>query len=200
MQNALDRVHPVPQTESEDLSRFLPAEVRKHLEGCPGCRDFLSSLGTFAPVLRNQLDESIPDYPNLKVAAVLRDMTDADSQGSTLQTHRGGSIPAAFQRLRNWLFAPVGKPAAVYRWAAVSAVTVALASLIGVRIYSVSRTNRAIEEQIDRIVELVYQEPLLPDIESALLRTRPAISDYVEDLNRGLDILSEDTDSESYLN
>jgi hypothetical protein len=127
-------------------------------------------------------------------------MTDADSQASTLQTHRGVPIPAAFQRLRNWLFAPVGKPAAVYRWVAVSAVTVALASLIGVRIYSVSRINRAIEEQIDRVVELVYQEPLLPDIESALLRTRPAISDYVEDLNRGLDILSEDTDSESYLN
>ena len=88
----------------------------------------------------------------------------------------------------------------MYRWAAVSAIALLLASLIGIRIYSVSATRRAIEQQIDRVVELIYREPLLPGIESALLRTQPTISDYVEDLDRTIDMWLEESASQSYLN
>ena len=109
-------------------------------------------------------------------------------------------MPAVFQRIRNWLFAPAGKTAAVYRWAAVSTIAVVLASFVGVRIYLVSRTHRVIQEQVDRVVELIYEEPLLPDIESALLRTQPTISDYLEDLDRSVESWLEETASQSYLN
>lgn len=201
IQDALDRSDPIFQSESEDLTRFLPGEVRVHLEHCLSCRGFLHSLRTLASVLRNQLDEALLDYPDRAYATVLQGMTEKTSQDPSRKTRRGTGTPAAFKRFRNWLFGPAGKPAALYRWAAVSAVAVLLvSSLIGLRIYSVSRTHRAIEQQIDRVVELIYQEPLLPGIESALLRTQPAVSDFLEDMNRAVDIWLEDTTSQSYLN
>lgn len=109
-------------------------------------------------------------------------------------------MPAVLQRIRDWLFSPAGKTAALYRWAVVSTIAVVLASFLGVRIYLVSRTHRVIEEQIDRVVELVYQEPLLADVESALIRTQPGISDYVEDLDLSTETWLEEAASQPYLN
>jgi hypothetical protein len=179
---------------------FLPGAVRTHLERCPGCRDFLHSLGTFSSVLRNELDEALQDYPVPEFAAILREVSRQGAGVPPLQKHRAGAIPAALGRIGTWLFGPAGKPAVVYRWAAVSAIAVLLASLIGIRIHSVHETRRAIQQQIDRVVELIYQEPLLPGIESALLRTQPTISDYVEDLDRTIDLWFEETVSQSYFN
>jgi hypothetical protein len=200
MQDALDRTDAISLAESEQLTRFLPGEVRAHLERCPGCRDFLHSLETFAPVLRNELDEALQEYPVPEFASLLQGTRGNNARVPWLQKRGGVAIAAALRRLRNRLFGPAGKPAAVYRWAAVSAIALLLASLIGIRIYSVSATHRAIEQQIDRVVELIYREPLLPGIESALLRTQPTISDYVEDLDRTVDMWLEESASQSYLN
>jgi hypothetical protein len=178
MHDALDRAGPIFPADSEDLTRFLPGEVRAHLERCPRCKVFLLSLGTFAPVLRSQLDEALQDYSAPEFATVPREKTGNNAQFLSLQKHRGAATAAALRRLRNWLFGTAGKPARAYRWIAVS----------------------AIEQQIDRIVELIYGEPLLPGIESALLRTQPTISDYVEDMNRTVDIWLEESDPQSYLN
>jgi hypothetical protein len=164
-----------------------------HLEGCLDCQDFLHSLGTFAPILRNQLDEALRDYPGPVFEAALRGNT-------RIERERAGLIAAAFKRIVNWLFAPAGKPALAYRWVAVSAIVAALVLPIGLRIYLVSRTQRAIERQMDRVVELIFEEPLVPGIESALLRTQPSISDYVDDLERSVDIWLEETASQYFLN
>jgi hypothetical protein len=201
MQEALDRSDPVSPAEGEQLRRFLPAEVSSHLERCPHCRDFLHSLGTFAPVLRSQLDEALRDYPVPEVAAVLQGKSGKAPKVPSLPRNRVAATPAVFQRFRNRLFGPAGLPAAVYRWVAVAAIALLLASsAIGIRIYSLSATHRVIEQQIDRVIELIYREPLLPGIESALLRTRPSISDYVEDLDRSIDIWLEEPALQSYLN
>ena len=176
---------------------MLSAEVRMHLEGCPECRDFLHSLGTFVPTLRSQFESALLDYTGPEVAAVLENRT--ASPAAAASEGRGGSIPAAFQRLRGWLFGPVGKPAPVVRLAAVSVLAAALVCLGGVRFYMVSRTHRMIERQIDRIVAGIYEEPLLPGIESALLRVQPSFSDYMEDWSGSVDAWGEDTDTESYL-
>lgn len=201
MQDALDRSDPVSPPEREDLSRFMAGEVLAHIEHCPGCRYFLHSLRTFAPVLRSQLDEALRDYAVPEVAAVLQGKSGKAPKVPSLPRNRVAAAPAVFQRFRNRLFGPAGQPAAVYRWVAVSAIALLLvSSAIGIRIYTLSATHRAIEQQIDRIIELIYREPLLPGIESALLRTRPSISDYVEDLDRSIDIWLEETALQSYLN
>ncbi len=200
MQNVLDRSDPVFTVDREDQTKFLPGDVQAHLAQCPACRDFLHSLGTFAAVLRGQLDESLEGYPDPDFSAVLQGSTGQAAQIPSPRAQRSQAIAAVFQRFRSWLFAPAGKSAAVYRWAGVSVIALVLASFIGVRIYSTARTHRTIQDQIDRVVELVYQEPLLPGIESALVRSRPTISDYMNDLNRSVDFWLEDTDSEPYLN
>ncbi len=200
MQDALDRADQPAVAESEGLTKFLPGEVRTHLEGCSGCQDFLRSLCTFAPVLRRQLDESLRACPDPQVAAALQGMNREESQLGSSNKPRQTAMPAVFQRIRDWLFSPAGKTAALYRWAVVSTIAVVLASFLGVRIYLVSRTHRVIEEQIDRVVELVYQEPLLADVESALIRTQPSISDYVEDLDLSTETWLEEAASQPYLN
>ena len=200
MQDALDRADQLALAESEGLTIYLPGEVRAHLEGCSGCQDFLRSLCTFAPVLRRQLDESLRACPGPQVEAALQGMNREESQLGSSNKPRQTAVPAVSQRIRDWLFAPAGKTAAVYRWAVVSTIAVMLASFIGVRIYLVSRTHRVIEEQIDRVVELIYQEPLLAGVESALIRTQPTISDYLEDLDRSVESWLEETVSQPYLN
>jgi hypothetical protein len=212
IQDALDRVQPGFMTERGDLSRFLPEKVREHLEGCPGCGDFLNALATFAPALHTQLEFALKDYTGPEVRAVIEGRTASQEtialqgkaaarpQAAALSGRRGGMIPSAFQKLRNWLLGPAGKPAPMYRLVSLSVLVAVLVCLGGVRIYVVSRTHRMIEQQIDRIVAGIYQEPLLPGIESALLRTQPGISDYMEDLNLSTEILDEDTGLESYLN
>jgi hypothetical protein len=60
--------------------------------------------------------------------------------------------------------------------------------------------QRAIRRQVDRVVEKIYQEPLLTGIESALLRTAPAISDYSEDQERSFGSWLEGSVDQPYLN
>ena len=203
IQDALDRMHPASRGESGDLSGFLSAEVRRHLEGCPECREFQDSMGTFAPVLRTQLEAALEDYPGAEVAVVLQGADQGSSapdlQEVALPETRGGAIPAAFRKLRDWLFGPAGKPVPMARLAVVSALAAVLICLGGVRIYMLSRTQRIIEQQIERIFAVIYQEPLLPGVESALLRTQPSLSDYMEDLSSSGEIWGEDTGIDSYL-
>jgi len=200
MQDALDRADQPALAESEGLTIFLPGEVRSHLEGCSGCQDFLRSLCNFAPALRRQLDESLRACPDPQVAAALQGLNREESRLGPSNKPGQAAIPAVLQRIRDWLFAPAGKTAAVYRWAVVSTIALMLASFVGVRVYLVSRTQRVIEEQVDRVVELIYQEPLLAGVESALLRTQPTISDYMEDLDLSAQPWLEETVSQPYLN
>jgi hypothetical protein len=74
-----------------------------------------------------------------------------------------------------------------------------LVSGIGFRVYTSFRTNRTIEQEVDRIIEQIYQEPLLAGIETALIRTRADISDYVEDLSKANDRWLEEITPESLL-
>ena len=187
LQNALDRGHPLSPAEGEDVCRFLPAQVRMHLEGCPGCRAFLHSLVTFAPLLRSQLESALEDCPAPEVAAILQGTSAFRLQERRPARQRKAVIPAVFRGLRARLLDPGGRSAAVYRWVAAAAVVVLLGGHFGFRSYSVRKTQQVIEQQIGRVVEQIYQEPLLPGIESALLRTPAAISDYWEDLDSGLD-------------
>ena len=200
MQDALDRADQPALAESEGLTMFLPGEVRAHLEGCSGCQDFLRSLCTFAPALRRQLDESLRACPDPQVAAALQELNREESRLGPSNKPGQAAIPAVLQRIRDWLFAPAGKTAAVYHWAVVLTIALMLASFVGVRVYQVSRTQRVIEEQVDRVVELIYQEPLLAGVESALLRTQPTISDYMEDLDLSAQPWLEETVSQPYLN
>ena len=80
---------------------------------------------------------------------------------------------------------------AALRWASISLAGLLLVSMIGFRVYASFRTNRAIEQEVGRIIEQIYREPLLAGIETALVRSRTDISDYVEDLSRA---------TESFLN
>ena len=200
IQDALDRMHPAFMSESGDLSGFLNREERSHLEGCPECRDFLESLAAFAPVLRAQLEAALAGYPGGGVAALLRGTSAPGPQAAASSEGRGASIRAAFRQLRDWLFGPAGQPVPVVRLAAVSVLAALLVCLGGVRLCMLSRTQRMIEQQVERTVAGLYQEPLLPGVESALLRTQPGISDYIEDLGSGAEIWGEDTGTESYLN
>ena len=86
---------------------------------------------------------------------------------------------------------------AALRWASLSLAGLLLASVIGFRVYTSFRTNRAIEQEVSRIIEQIYQEPLLAGIETALVRTRADISDYVEDLSEANDRWLEEITPES---
>jgi hypothetical protein len=72
--------------------------------------------------------------------------------------------------------------------------------VVGFRVYTSFRTNRAIEQEVERIIEQIYQEPLLAGIETALVRTRADISQYVEDLSKADDRWLEEITPESLLN
>jgi hypothetical protein len=163
IQDALDRRHPGSTGERADLSRILSSEVRRHLEGCPECSDFLDSLVTYAAVLRTQLEAALEEYPGPEVEVVLQG---ADAPGSRAADGSGGRdawIRSDFRKLR---------------LAAVSALAALLVCLGGARIYMQSRTHRMIEQQVERTVAGLYQDPLLSGVESALLRTQPSISEY----------------------
>ena len=203
--DVLDRMHPASMKESGDPAVFLTAEVHGHLEGCPGCRDFLHSLGTFRPVLRAQFDAALKEYTGPEVAIVLEGANAPGSPAVAPFGLRGGSIPSALRKLRDLLFGPAGKPLHAIRLTAVAALAT-LAALVavlicigGVRIYTPWRTRRMIEQQVERIVAGIYQEPLLPGVESALLRTQPSLSDYMEELSGTAEPWGDDTGLESYL-
>jgi predicted anti-sigma-YlaC factor YlaD len=173
-------------------SKFLPEEVRAHLGHCSACRSFADSLGTLAPLLRNQLDEALRDWQVPEIEVVLQERTGPAAAPDP-------STPVVMPRIRRWLFARQGKPARVYRLAALT-VLAAVLIVTGVRIYSVTTRQRAIRLEIDRVVEMIYQEPLLTGIESALLRTAPLISDYSEEQERSFQAWLEQSDTQSSLN
>jgi hypothetical protein len=89
---------------------------------------------------------------------------------------------------------------AALRWATLSLAGLLLASVIGFRVYTSFRTNRVIEQEVGRIIEQIYQEPLLAGIETALVRTRADISEYVEDMSEAGDRWLEEIIPESLPN
>ena len=200
VQNLLDRVGPLLIDSQQSMSKHVPRGLRAHLQCCPKCDKFLRSLASMAPALRDQLDRALLDHPPVPLPALLRERAGARAEFNREAERGAGTVadrPAGSLRR---LFAPIGRPSVIMRWAAVSFVGVLLLSLIALRIHSSTATNRLIQAQVDGMVELIYREPLLADVESALLRTRPTMSDYVDDLNRAAEPWNGEQDSEFFLN
>jgi hypothetical protein len=200
LQAVLDQLDPGSIGDTGRLSRFMSGRLNKHLEQCRSCREFFQTLGTFAPVLRGQLDEAVADLPAPAFEAVLRSRGAIKRQVPAEGRRAGRAITDILRRILRRLFAPAGRPLTVLRWAALSAAGVLLVSVMALRIHTNYRTRRAIQEQVDKVVELVYGEPLLSGVESALLRAQPTIYDYMDDLSRALESWMEERTSESYLN
>jgi len=196
MQDIFDRVNLVSATDSESILKFMPREFGRHLEQCNECSEFFETLTDFAPSLLEQLDQAVHDRPTPEFAFILN----RRRQQAPQERNRAGQvIPAAIRKTVHWLFGPVRRPVAALRWASMSLAGLLLVSVIGFRVHTSFRTNRAIEQEVDRIIEQIYQEPLLAGIETALVRTRADISDYVEDLSKANDRWLEAITPESLL-
>jgi len=197
MQDIFDRVNLVSATDSESILKFMPREFAEHLEQCNECREFFETLADFAPALLEQLDQAVHDRLTPELAVIL----DRQRQPAVPQERNraGRVIPAAIGKTVRWLFGPARRPVAALRWASLSLAGLLLVSGIGFRVYTSFRTNRTIEQEVDRIIEQIYQEPLLAGIETALIRTRADISDYVEDLSKANDRWLEEITPESLL-
>ena len=189
IQGIFDRVNLVSATVSESILKFMPRAFGEHLEQCSDCREFFTTLTEFAPALVEQLDSAVHDRPTPDLAVILeRQRQPAVPQ----ERNRAGQvILAAIRKTVLRLFGPARRPVAALRWASISLAGLLLVSMIGFRVYTSFRTNRAIEQEVGRIIEQIYREPLLAGIETALVRSRTDISDYVEDLSRA---------AESFLN
>lgn len=186
LQDLFDRVNLVSVTDGESILKFMPREFGGHLEQCSECSQFFETLTDFAPALLEQIDRAVYDPPTPDLAVILeRQRQPAVPQESC----RHSRVPvSAFQKTVWRLFGPARRPVAALRWASLSLAGLLLASVIGFRVYTSFRTNRAIEQEVGRIIEQIYQEPLLAGIETALVRTRADISDYVEDLSEANDL------------
>ena len=198
MQGIFDRVNLASATDSESILKFMPRELGEHLEQCNECREFFETLTNFAPALAEQLDSAVHDRPTPDLAVIL----DRQRQPAVPQERNraGQVIPPAIRKIVLWLFGPARRPVAALRWASISLAGLLLVSMIGFRVYTSFRTNRAIEQEVGRIVEQIYREPLLAGIETALVRTGTDISDYVEDLSKASDRWFEEITPESFLN
>ena len=188
LQELLDRLAPGSMGGTAWMSSFMSRSLSEHLEQCRSCREFFQTLLAAAPELRDQLDEAVADLPAPAYPAVPagraavggRDPVGAGRAAGQAGDGIADILRRSFRRLR----APEGRAATVLRWAALSVAAVLLVSVAAWRIHTDYRTGRVIREQVDRTVELLYEEPLLSGVESALLRTRPTIDDYMEDLGR----------------
>lgn len=189
IQGIFDRVNLVSATGSESILKFMPRAFGEHLEQCSECKEFFKTLTDFAPALVEQLDSAVHDRPPPDLAVIL----DRQRQPAVPQERNraGQVIPAAIRKTVHRLFGPARRPVAALRWASMSLAGLLLVSMIGFRVYTSFRINRAIEQEVGRIIEQIYREPLLAGIETALVRSRTDISDYVEDLSRA---------AESFLN
>lgn len=197
MQDIFDRVNLVSMTDSESILKFMPRELGEHLDQCNKCREFFETLTGFAPALLEQLDRAVQDRPTPEPKVILQRQRQQDAQ----ERNRAGRVfPSAFRKTAWRLFGPARRPVAALRWASLFLAGLLIASVIGFRAYTSFRTNRAIEQEVDRIIERIYQEPLLAGIETALVRTRADISGYVEDLSKANDPQLEEITPESLLN
>jgi len=188
MQGMFDRVHLASKAGGEGILKFMPRELGEHLEQCNECREFFKTLTDFAPALLEQLDSAVRDRPAPDLAVIM----DRQRRQTPQERNRAGRvIPPAIRKIVLRLFGPARRPVAALRWVSMSLAGLLLVSVIGFRVYSTFRTNRAIEQEVGRIIEQIYREPLLAGIETALVRTRTDISDYVEELSRA---------AESFLN
>jgi hypothetical protein len=180
IQDLFDRVNLVTASDGESILRFMPREFGEHLEKCGKCTEFFETLTDFAPALLEQLDRAVCDPPAPEPA----DMLKGRRRQEVRERYGAGQVLVSTLRKTAWrLFGPVRGPLAVLRWASLSLAVLLLASVIGFQVYTSFRTNRSIGQEVDRIVEQIYQEPLLAGIETAVLRTRADISDYVEDMS-----------------
>ena len=196
MQDIFDRVNLVSATDSESILKFMPREFGRHLEQCNECSEFFETLTDFAPSLLEQLDQAVHDRPTPET----EDIPDRQRQQDAQERNRAGRVLlSAFRKTIRGIFGPVRRPVAALRWASMSLAGLFLVSVIGFRVHTSFRTNRAIEQEVDRIIEQIYQEPLLAGIETALVRTRADISDYVEDLSKANDRWLEAITPESLL-
>jgi len=197
MQDIFDRLNLVSLTDSESILKFMPRKFGEHMEQCHGCREFFETLTDFAPALLEQLDRAVHDRP----APEIEDILDRQSQQDVEERKRVGQVlGSTFRKTARRLFGPARRPVVVLRWASLSLAGLFLAAAVGFRVYTSFITNRSIEQEVDRIIEQIYQEPLLAGIETALVRTRADISDYVEDLSEANDRLLEELIPESLLN
>ena len=196
VQEILDRLDPAVMSDDRNISTLLPAAVRAHTQRCRECREVAHTLSTFAPMLRDQLDQAVADLPAPAFEAALQDHRSYGRQASEGPRRIGSSIRVACQRFRSWLTGPAHRPAGALRRAAVTLVVLTLMAAVGIPMYRVNRTNRAIQQQIDRVVEQIYSEPLQYGIETALVRTQPSITSYLEDSSRATDAWFESTGSD----
>jgi hypothetical protein len=184
-------------TDAESILKFMPREFGEHLEQCTECSQFFETLTDFAPALLGQIDRAVYDRPT----PVLVDILDRQRRQNARERNRTSLVLASVFRKIVWrLFGPAGRPMAAVRWASLSLAGLLLASMIGFRVYTSFRTNRAIEQEVDRIIEQIYQESLFAGIETALVRTRADISDYVEDMSEANDRWLEGIIPDSLLN
>lgn len=197
LQDLFDRVDLVSLTDGESILKFMPREFGRHLEQCNECSQFFETLTDFAPALLEQIDRAVYDRPIPEP----EDILDRQRRQDALERNRPSRVlVSAFRKIVWRLFGPARRPVAALRWATLSLAGLLLASVIGFRVYTSFRTNRVIEQEVGRIIEQIYQEPLLAGIETALVRTRADISEYVEDLSEASDRWLEEIIPESLPN
>ncbi len=148
LQEYLDKQSWMACDEAANLERFMPPRLREHLERCSDCTVFWQDLSGFAPALKDQLDLAVQQIP------------EPDVEGIVSRQERQ-------ERIRS-----TRKPAFVFRRAALSLAALLFVVFVGLQIRENLRARRAIEREIERIVEILYREPLLPGVESALVRYR----------------------------
>lgn len=197
LQDLFDRVDLVSLTDGESILKFMPREFGRHLEQCNECSQFFETLTDFAPALLEQIDRAVYDRPIPEP----EDILDRQRRQDALERNRPSRVlVSAFRKIVWRLFGPARRPVAALRWATLSLAGLLLASVIGFRVYTSFRTNRVIEQEVGRIIEQIYQEPLLAGIETALVRTRADISEYVEDMSEASDRWLEEIIPESLPN
>jgi hypothetical protein len=197
LQDLFDRVDLVSLTDGESILKFMPREFGRHLEQCNECSQFFETLTDFAPALLEQIDRAVYDRPIPKPEDILDRQRRQDAQERNRPSR---VLVSAFRKIVLRLFGPARRPVAALRWATLSLAGLLLASVIGFRVYTSFRTNRVIEQEVGRIIEQIYQEPLLAGIETALVRTRADISEYVEDMSEASDRWLEEIIPESLPN
>jgi hypothetical protein len=181
IQDMLDRIDLVG--EGEGLPGFVPRQIGAHLDQCRSCSQYYRDLSTFAPALRDQLDGALDSPPSSALERVLQH----EEIGRALRPGIGAAAPSRMLRSagRRLSALALRRPAL---WAALSLAGLLLASTIALRL-------RAIREQVGSVVELVYREPLLPDVESALLRSQPDLGDYIEEMDSALEGWFQETET-----
>jgi hypothetical protein len=188
IQDMLDRI----DLAGVSLPGYVPREIVGHFDRCPSCSRYYRALSTFAPALRAELDGALGGRP----AAALEKVFQQEEIRRALRAGGDSGAAAALRMLQSagrCLYALASRRRAV--WAGLSVAGLLLASTIGLRLWAVQRTDRVIREQVQSVVELIYGEPLLPDVESALLRSQPDLGGYLEEMDGALEGWFQETEA-----